>query len=307
MGDYPVAHTHKRYPPSGNIEDFYEFILVTSGEYLHKINGATRVLKEGSLCIMRPDDVHSTHEKAHDSTYITFCVLHEYFAVFPEMLSEGFIEKLQAPEFIELRVDPVKVNYFREILREYFSSAKNDYSDKTTCDKFLLAFTAEAVDALGNKPSDDNFSVGVATFLKLLSDPENLAKPLFELIEATNYSYSHLNIIFKKEVGVTPSEYLKEKRLSYAKRMLVATTYKHEAIAEKSDLPHIPVLRFLQRENGYDAFRLRRQKPRFLFLIESVFYQIDRTAVCTAFSTARILSETFFRKRSPHKKRKNYV
>ena len=133
-GDYPVAHTHKRYPPSGNIEDFYEFILVTSGEYLHKINGATRVLKEGSLCIMRPDDVHSTHEKAHDSTYITFCVLHEYFAVFPEMLGEGFIEKLQAPEFIELRVDPVKVNYFREILREYFSSAKNDYSDKTTCD-----------------------------------------------------------------------------------------------------------------------------------------------------------------------------
>ena len=232
-GDYPVAHTHKRYPPSGNIEDFYEFILVTSGEYLHKINGATRVLKEGSLCIMRPDDVHSTHEKAHDSTYITFCVLHEYFAVFPEMLGEGFIEKLQAPEFIELRVDPVKVNYFREILREYFSSAKNDYSDKTTCDKFLLAFTAEAVDALGNKPSDDNFSVGVATFFKLLSDPENLAKPLFKLIEATNYSYSHLNSIFKKEVGVTPSEYLKEKRLSYAKRMLVATTYKHEAIAEK--------------------------------------------------------------------------
>ena len=216
-----------------NIEDFYEFILVTSGEYLHKINGATRVLKEGSLCIMRPDDVHSTHEKAHDSTYITFCVLHEYFAVFPEMLGEGFIEKLQAPEFIELRVDPVKVNYFREILREYFSSAKNDYSDKTTCDKFLLAFTAEAVDALGNKPSDDNFSVGVATFFKLLSDPENLAKPLFKLIEATNYSYSHLNSIFKKEVGVTPPEYLKEKRLSYAKRMLVATTYKHEAIAEK--------------------------------------------------------------------------
>ena len=232
-GDYPVAHNHKLYPPNGNNEDFYEFILVTSGEYLHKINGAERILKEGSLCVLRPDDVHSTHEKARDSTYITFCVLHEYFAVFLEMLGEGFIEKLRTPEFIELRVEPVKVKYFQEILREYFSSAKNDYSDKSTCDKFLLAFTAEAVDALRHKPSDDDFSVGVATFVKLLSDPENLAKPLSELIEATNYSYSHLNSIFKKEVGVTPSEYLKEKRLSYAKRMLVATTYKHEAIAEK--------------------------------------------------------------------------
>ena len=61
----------------------------------------------------------------------------------------------------------------------------------------------------------------------------SILAPTFKLIEATNYSYSHLNSIFKKEVGVTPSEYLKEKRLSYAKRMLVATTYKHEAIAEK--------------------------------------------------------------------------
>ena len=232
-GDYPVTHTHKFYPPTETVEDFWEFIYVTAGEYVHKINGKTRLLKEGSLCILRPDDVHSTHEKTRGSTYITFCVTHEYFSMFLNVLGEGFIEKLLSPPFIETHTDAAKIKYFNAILRNYFAFSKNDYRDKTTCTKFLLAFTAEAVDYASKEETHAVYSAGVEAFIKLLSDPENLALPLCDLIAATNYSYSHLNSIFKKEVGVTPSDYLKEKRLSYAKRMLVSTTYKHEAIAEK--------------------------------------------------------------------------
>lgn len=69
-GDYPILHSH---------DGYWEFIYVTSGEYTHEINGKLRVIKAGTLCVLRPDDAHCTRENTKRSTYITFCVKDEYF------------------------------------------------------------------------------------------------------------------------------------------------------------------------------------------------------------------------------------
>ena len=231
-GDYPITHDHKIFPPSEGKDAFWEFIYITSGEYTHKINGKTRILSENMLCVIRPDDKHSTHQNKPDSTYITLCVKQEYFAVFMSLLGDGLIDGLLSFEFIEINTSSIKAKYIKSILDEYFASTKNDYSDMSTCNLFLLAFTNETISFLSKDEKKFLYSPGVETFISLLSKSENLSRQLSDLIDATNYSYSHFNSIFKKEVGVTPSDYLKEKRLNYAKRLLVSTTYKHESIAE---------------------------------------------------------------------------
>ncbi len=231
-GDYPIMHDHKFFPPTAGNDSFWEFIYVTSGEYTHKINGKTRILSENMLCVLRPEDRHSTHQNKPNSTYITLGVKHEYFSVLMSLLDYGLIDALLAADFIEINTNSLKSKYIKSILDDYFASTKNNYSDMSTCNLFLLAFTNEIINYTSKDEKKVLYSQGVETFISLLSKSENLARPLSDLIAATNYSYSHFNSIFKSETGVTPSDYLKEKRLNYAKRLLVSTTYKHESIAE---------------------------------------------------------------------------
>ena len=45
---YPI-HTH----------DFYELVFIGRGKGKHCINGQEQILSEGSLVLIRPDDIHS--------------------------------------------------------------------------------------------------------------------------------------------------------------------------------------------------------------------------------------------------------
>jgi len=220
-GDYPTYHNH---------QGFWEFLYVTSGEYTHKINKETRILKSRTLCVLRPDDSHSTHMNVPDSTYITCCVETDYFTVFMDFLGHDIINKLLSFDVIEFQLSPGRDKHIGEIKSTYLASADFDYN--LTCDAFLLAFTESVISHLSRKKNFPPHSEGVQTFLHLLTESENLSLPLRELISKTNYSYSHMNSIFTKEIGVSPSEYLKEKRLSYAKKLLIGTSYKHSFIAE---------------------------------------------------------------------------
>ena len=100
------------------------------------------------------------------------------------------------------------------------------------CDALLLTYAECIINQFAKEKTLKCYNDGIQTFLNLLRNPVNLALPLRELISKTNYSYSHLNSIFTKEIGVSPSEYLKDKRLNYAKKLLSSTPYQHSYIAE---------------------------------------------------------------------------
>ena len=221
MGDYPTYHNH-----TGS----WEVIYITSGEYTHIINKKERVLKARTMCVLRPEDSHSTHQNVPDSTYITCRIEEDYFMVFLNFLSREIPDKLKSSGIIEFQVSPARDKHINEIKNAYLSSSDFDYY--LTCDAFLLAFTECIINHLSKEKHSPRFSDGVNAFLHLLTKPENFALSLRELISMTNYSYSHMNSIFTKEIGVSPSVYLRDKRLTYAKKLLSSTTYKHSFIAE---------------------------------------------------------------------------
>ena len=220
-GDYPTYHNH---------HGAWEFLYVTSGEYTHKINKKSRILKQGTLCVLRPDDSHSTHQNVTDSTYITCRVEVEFFTLFMNFLSRDIINKLLSSDVIEFGLSAGRDRHIKEIRSAFLSSSDFDYN--MTSDAFLLTFAECLIGHLSREKNPPQYPAGVQSFLQLLTVPENLALSLRELISKTNYSYSHLNSIFTKEIGVSPSEYLKEKRLTYAKKLLSGTSYKHSFVAE---------------------------------------------------------------------------
>ena len=101
-GDYPILHSH---------DGYWEFIYVTSGEYTHEINKELRVIKAGTLCVLRPDDAHCTRENTKRSTYITFCVKDEYFLTFSPQVrypicSRSTISKFAYPRRTKSTLNP---------------------------------------------------------------------------------------------------------------------------------------------------------------------------------------------------------
>ena len=221
-GDYPTYHNHIGY---------WEFLYVTSGEYTHRINKETHILKNRTMCVLRPEDSHSTHQNVPDSTYITCRIEEEYFTVFLDFLNREILNKLISADIVEFQISSARDKHINEIKNAFLSSSDFDYY--LTCDAFLLAFTESVINHLGKEKRTPRYSDGVYAFLYLLTKPENLALSLRELISMTNYSYSHMNSIFTKEIGMSPSEYLRDKRLTYAKKLLSSTTYKHSFIAER--------------------------------------------------------------------------
>lgn len=221
-GDYPTYHNHIGY---------WEFMYVTSGEYTHIINKKKRILKAKTMCVLRPEDSHSTHENIPDSTYITCRIEADYFTVFLDFLSREILNKLLSSDIIEFQISSTRDKHINDIKNAFLASSDFDYY--LACDAFLLTFTESVINHLGKEKRSPGYSEGVNAFLYLLTKTENLALSLRELIAMTNYSYSHMNSIFTKEIGVSPSEYLKDKRLTYAKKLLSSTTYKHSLIAER--------------------------------------------------------------------------
>ena len=113
------------------------------------------------------------------------------------LLAAGSLSYLLSLDYIEICLSQTDAKYIKSISDHYLVSA-DDGTYTATCDMFLLAFVNEIILSLDNKQRKTTYSAGVSSFIALL---ENLALHLDDLIAKTNYSYSHLNAVFKKETG----------------------------------------------------------------------------------------------------------
>lgn len=213
--DYKIKHTHN---------DFWEFMLVVSGSILHKINGGTQKIEKNTLCIVRPADVHSIHnEKGGSSSHINMCVTADYLKTFLEYISPGLYDKLLVSPPIAIRLTPIRANEMTQYANAILISGKETYEQS-----MHLLFLMLLQEALSSQIKTSNikseYSEPVSRLILSMNDAKNLALNMEELIKRTNYSYSHMNKLFRKEVGITLSQYLKTKKLEYAKTLLSDTT-----------------------------------------------------------------------------------
>ena len=71
---------HKDWPYLYAHDGYWEFMLITKGELTHKINGEKRELTQNTLCLIRPQDAHSLHNKKNAiSQHLNLGVESEYF------------------------------------------------------------------------------------------------------------------------------------------------------------------------------------------------------------------------------------
>lgn len=102
-----LLHYHK---------DFYEFIIVTKGEWQHTIDDTTSTLPIGSLLFFKPGVTHLISSESQHNIHLTFGVRKEYFEEFIKRSFPDFpLETL--PSYLTRYISGEKRKYIEHLAK----------------------------------------------------------------------------------------------------------------------------------------------------------------------------------------------
>lgn len=219
--DFPFSHTHAH----------WEVFIIMQGEILHTINGVEYVYKKGDSCLIRPDDKHSFQFlKGQENGYqqLNFIISNEFAK---QILSpHGDYETLlHSPEILHFTLNDLDIAsiYDKCLFTQNLPKERYEASTKLIVSELMVRFFEQHL--LFNS----DYPVWFNNFLTYISNPINFEKTLKELAQNTPYSYSRLATLFKDYTGVTLIDYLTDKKMTYAKRLLRTTSLTTLQISEK--------------------------------------------------------------------------
>ena len=215
-GPYTEMHTHA----------FWEIFLVTDGVCLHKINGQMRQLKKNTLCLIRPNDMHSIQAVAAlKSSHINIRIRDSYLRKWLNLFDESMYDKLLTTDLIEIELTSNISQYTLEIVYKLQTLDLTDvlyrYMLKLT---FLDLFRIVLYNMITKTyMMDKQYIKPVQTIIELMSKPENIALSIEDICKLSNYSHSYLVKMFNKHLNMTPKAYFMKLKMNYARTQLEYT------------------------------------------------------------------------------------
>ena len=221
-GPYTETHCH----------DYWEFTVVTNGKLLHKINGTERLVQENTLLVIRPDDGHSLNKAGTEElAYINLGVKKDAFKTMMKILSSDLYEWFVSQPYCEFEISKSSVIYYTKM----FNLLQSNTQDKSTTEHFLSAIfisvIRELLFCINQSQQTHRYSAIINQFIEQMRRPENLTLSIEEIIQQMNYSHCHVIRLFKKETGMTPSQFFSNIKLEHARMLLESTNFSVANIA----------------------------------------------------------------------------
>ncbi|MFZ5986582.1 MAG: helix-turn-helix domain-containing protein [Bacillota bacterium] len=207
--------------------DFYEFFLITKGKTVHVVNGERQLLSEGTLVFIRPTDIHYYEfEENNDSRFINVCYARRVVCGVFKFLGSGFSpQRLLLPKLpSSVTLSPLEKDHLIHRLEKTQALSANDKSLRKTqlrgiLVEVLLQFFGQLHDHEKN-----NMPLWLESLLVQMQKKECFTSGLGKMYELSGRSPGHLNRVFRQFLQTTPTEYINNLRLEYAKNLL-STTY----------------------------------------------------------------------------------
>lgn len=209
--EYPTMHTHEH----------WEILVVMSGSILHEINGHKQTLNRGDAFLIRPQDKHCLHKNyASNEPYqhINFIIESE-FAHKLLSIYDDYDELLNMNDYIHFLLNDSDIIdlYERALLAQNLSKKEYEEYSKLIVSYVLIKFFEQ------KKLFNSEYPAWLNNFIVYISSPSNFGKTVQELAKNTSYSYSRLARIFKNYTGETIVDFVNDKKMQYAKRLLRST------------------------------------------------------------------------------------
>lgn len=206
---YPL-HTHS----------FYEIFLINRGKGIHKINGESVLLSEGSLVLIRPDDRHS------------YAFLNQYDM---ELINIAFPVSLfdKTCSFLGFPKSCLTVPALSPMVM-LTGNALTDVQDKLLQLGDIPAGQKRRQLCLAVLPyllyqfiRDSDFSAvtplpaWLSSLIRQMEQPDNFVAGLPRMIELSHMSQEHLGRSFQRFLHMSPTEFINLRRMEYAATLLL--------------------------------------------------------------------------------------
>ena len=221
-----VEHSHK---------DFYEiFVTLTSG-ITHIFNGKTEVLDNKVVYVVNPGkDRHKfiyNGELIGDGYYhFNLAFIKDYFERSVTAFSPDALRVINGNSLTKINLRDEEFNYLNSLILELEKSTLT--SARQTLVKLILTNVSMLVE-LRYKSIGESVTSNYATLLKeRIDNLEFMEKGIVEAYGEYPVAFSGLVKAFKRLTGKTVVEYLIDRKIDYAKMLLVTTDHSVLTVSE---------------------------------------------------------------------------
>ncbi|MDY3845563.1 MAG: AraC family transcriptional regulator [Eubacteriales bacterium] len=208
--------------------EFYEIFITVSGGVTHWINGTKTELAEGTLVFIRQNDIHgylynSPENKKSEYVNLTFSV--ETAKELFDYLTDAFPSK----ELLNSAMPPSVIlsEYDKKLLLSEIGELNSvNWKDKATLKIRVRVILANIFTRFFHSVSsieDKGYPIWLSNLLAAMNRPENFTAGIERMSELSKKTREHLARTMKKHMGITPSEFINQKRINYASNLLLNT------------------------------------------------------------------------------------
>ncbi len=231
--------------------DFYEFILITEGEWENHMKYESFIMSTGTISLFKPKAIHQMFTAPSGNTHFVFCVEQHYFESYISRVFPTFeFDKL--PECTTRAIGKDKLKYITSIANNLSQRPLFHNSSK---EELLLLFMLEFV----QEKEVLSYNTYINEIIKKLNNNQYLYYSVEDI--CSNYPYSHAVLCqqFKKITGYTIVEYKTKQKMKQACARLINTNYKVTDIASALGFESLSYfLRTFKKEIGMTPKEYRK-------------------------------------------------
>lgn len=189
---------------------FYHLVLVLKGSCTYIVNGEKVKLEENDALLLVP----GTHRERYSTSSYIHIVILNFFTNNPKLSTNHFF-KNGINQTIKRLLDIYPYKAYQDIGTQNKDSDEN-YKLKVAIQNVFECILLELLESLKYSTRNPH----ILNALKYIND--NITHPLSlnDVSKITHLSKEYTSRLFKKEIGMTVSEYINNKKLALAKDML---------------------------------------------------------------------------------------
>lgn len=240
--------------------DFYYILVLKKGSGYHEIDFKQYEVRNHTIFLMRPGQVHQLTLKAGSSGYLL--QFKTDFFNSQNKLAQELLRKVSHINFCSLDNDGFNKleTILSYILKEY-NEKQEGYQEviKSNLSIFFIELVRHRQNKeIASKENNPYLLEQLEKFLELLETNITKSKQVSQYADMLNISTYQLNAITKTSLNKTPSELINEHIVLESKRQLLATSNQVNQIADQLGYDDISYfIRFFKKHTKYspEAFR----------------------------------------------------
>lgn len=236
--DYQINKVGLEIPEAEHTHDFVELVYTVSGKGIHTVDGKEYHVKRGDMLVINFNCTHSV-TPLENLSYIDIMLKPEYFEKSLCGTDDIFL-MLGLRDFSDFSKTVIRENILLHFEGEELQRTNmlldwtwEEQNDNRAASALVLKSALSMILSIVFRKMTQNSNLHPCVNDALLSYiRRNCTEKVSvkELAYACGYSNEHFSRLFKAYTGITPTEYITDCRLEYAKKLLVSTDKKTDDI-----------------------------------------------------------------------------